>query len=152
MPGTVPTTVSTTPVTSLPETTGPVTSLPETTRPVTSEMIGIMANFPCIHTLIGKYSTLAVFGFNQTEFRGMERGERYAVELGFLQGRSSGLVIATLTLNFGTAGNFINNFYVLMSLKEIYYITHITVAIACFFVCLFVVVVVVVIQGEMMYS
>ena len=57
-----------------------------------------------------------VFGFNQTEFRGLERGERYAVEVGFLRGRPSGLVIATLTLNFGTAGNFIYNFYVLMSL------------------------------------
>ena len=57
-----------------------------------------------------------VFGFNQTEFRGLERGERYAVEVGFLQGRPSALVIATLTLNFGTAGNFIYNFYVLMSL------------------------------------
>ena len=46
-----------------------------------------------------------VFGFNQTEFRGLERGERYVVEVGFLQGRPSALVIATLTLNFGTAGN-----------------------------------------------
>ena len=52
-----------------------------------------------------------VFGFNQTEFRGLERGERYAVEVGFLRGRPSGLVIATLTLNFRTAGNFIHNFY-----------------------------------------
>ena len=50
-----------------------------------------------------------VFGFNQTEFRGLERGERYAVEVGFLRGRPSGLVIATLALNFGTAGNFIHN-------------------------------------------
>ena len=104
LPGTVPTTVSTTPVTSLPETTGPVTSLPETTRPVTSEMIGIIANFPFIHTLIGKYSILAVFGFNQTEFRGLERGESYAVELGFLSGRSTGVVSVFVMLNFGTAG------------------------------------------------
>ena len=60
--------------------------------------------------------SFAVFGFNQTEFRGLERGERYAVEVGFLRGRPSALVIATLTLNFGTAGNFIHNSYVLMSL------------------------------------
>ena len=47
-----------------------------------------------------------MFGFNQTEFRGMERGERYAVEVGFLSGGSSSLVVATISLNLGTAGNY----------------------------------------------
>ena len=46
-----------------------------------------------------------MFGFDQTEFRGMERGERYAVEVGFLSGGSSSVVIATISLNLGTAGN-----------------------------------------------
>ena len=54
------------------------------------------------------FNFCTVFGFNQTEFRGLEQRERYAVEVGFLRGRPSGLVIATLTLNFRTAGNFIS--------------------------------------------
>ena len=52
-----------------------------------------------------KYSTLAVFGFNQTEFKGLERGGPYAVELGFLSGRSTAVITVFITLNFGTAGN-----------------------------------------------
>ena len=47
----------------------------------------------------------AVFGFNQTEFRGLERGERYAVEVGFLSGGSHSVVVATISLNLGTAGS-----------------------------------------------
>ena len=82
-----------------------------------------------------------VFGFNQTEFRGLERGPEYAVEVGFLRGRPSALVIGTLTLNFGTAGNFIHNFYVLMNLTVFrernllisYYCTYIRL-INCLFV------------------
>ena len=45
-----------------------------------------------------------VFGFNQTEFRGVERGEEYAVEVGFLSGRSTSVVIAEIILNLGSAG------------------------------------------------
>ena len=60
----------------------------------------------------------AVFGFNQTEFSGLERGERYAVEVGFLSGSSSSVVVATISLNLGTAGNnkYHHKFYVYMSL------------------------------------
>ena len=54
--------------------------------------------------LVNKY-TLVVFGFNQTEFRGLERRERYAVEVGFLSGRSTAVITVFITLNFGTAGN-----------------------------------------------
>ena len=61
----------------------------------------------------------AVFGFNQTEFRGLEREERYAVEVGFLSGGSPSVVVATISLNLGTAGNnnkYHHKFYVYMSL------------------------------------
>ena len=64
---------------------------------------------------------------------GQERGERYTVEVGFLRGRPSALVIATLTLYFGTAGNFIHNFYVLMSLTVEHnsLLLYIAVTMAC---------------------
>ena len=57
-----------------------------------------------------------MFGFNQTEFRGLEGGARKAVEVGFLSGGSPSVVIAVISLNFGTAGNKYYKFYVYMSL------------------------------------
>ena len=55
----------------------------------------------------------AVFGFNTTVFSGMERGENYAVEVGFLSGISPTMTTASIALSLGTAG-----ICMLITLKE----------------------------------
>ena len=60
----------------------------------------------CIH---------AAFGFNQSTFRAVERGESYAIDIGFLSGTVLDPVFGMIELNLkGTAsknGSLNNNYY-----------------------------------------
>lgn len=47
---------------------------------------------------------MSEFGFEQTSFVGVERGDSYSVNMGFLSGSTGGVVIVTVNTISGTAG------------------------------------------------